>query len=354
MSNGVTAGATPPGTFAKSTPTNGAVNQPTSPTLSWSASSGATSYEYCYDTLNNNGCDGAWTSTGANTSIGLSSLANSTTYYWQVRAINAGGATPADAGTGWSFTTGAFGKIAPANESVNQSASPILSWGASSGATSYEYCYDTTNDNACSTWTDNGAAVSKTLSGLKFNTTYYWQARAINTDGTTYADSGIWWSFKTGREELAKNGGFNAYTGASKIPTGWVKSSNFAGTDGKDIKTFKEGTASVKLGGETSKIKTLTQTLKISGAAKNPFTFSYWVKANSMPSSGLCQAEVSFYNGSKLTGTKTLKCPTGTKYNWKQVKVNFPAPSAYTKIIIKFTYSKASGMVWFDLASLLR
>lgn len=361
VSNGVTAGVIPPSAFVKSAPVNGAVNQAANPTLSWGASSSATSYEYCYDTINNNGCDGVWISTGTNTSIGLSGLANSATYYWQVRAINAGGAVQADGGSEWSFTTsaaavvpGAFDKSTPANGAVNQSTSPTISWGASNSATSYEYCYDTTNDNACSAWMNNGVAVSKTLSGLKLNSTYYWQVRAVNAGGTTYANSEVWWSFKVTRQELAKNGGFNTYKGTSKIPTSWVKNTAFAATDGKDKVTRKEGFASVKINGAAGKTKTLTQTLIVSGAAGKPFTFSYWAKGKSIPATGVCQAQVTFYNGKVLKGTKTLKCPTGKIYNWKQAKLNFTAPAPYTKIIIKFTYSKSSGTVWFDLVSLLR
>jgi uncharacterized protein YaaQ len=72
-----------------------------------------------------------------------------------------------------------------------------LQWDASPGATSYEYCYDTSDDDSCSVWTDNGTATSKSISGLSGSTTYYWQVRAVNGSGETYADSGSWWSFTT-------------------------------------------------------------------------------------------------------------------------------------------------------------
>ena len=99
----ITAG-TPPGAFNKSAPGNGATGQPANPTLSWGASSTATSYEYCIDTSNNSACDASWISTGATTSVGLSSLIPATSYYWQVRANNASGTTNANGGTWWSFT----------------------------------------------------------------------------------------------------------------------------------------------------------------------------------------------------------------------------------------------------------
>ena len=94
---------------------------------------------------------------------------------------------------------GGLSKTAPVNGDTNVSTSPTLSWGTSSGATSYEYCYDTTNDNACSEWTSNGTATSKALSGLSMSTTYYWHIRALNSFGTTYADGSAtaFWSFTT-------------------------------------------------------------------------------------------------------------------------------------------------------------
>ncbi len=36
-----------------------------------------------------------------------------------------------------------------------------------------------------------------TVSGLAYNTTYYWQVRATNGGGATLANTGPWWSFTT-------------------------------------------------------------------------------------------------------------------------------------------------------------
>ena len=98
-----------PGAFGKSAPSNGAWNRPTALTLSWGASSGATSYEYCVDTSvdtsNDNACAGSWLSTGTTRQAAISGLARSRTYYWQVRALNGAGATVANGGSWWRFTT---------------------------------------------------------------------------------------------------------------------------------------------------------------------------------------------------------------------------------------------------------
>jgi hypothetical protein len=91
----------PPGAFGKTGPANGATGQPASVTLSWTASSGATSYEYCVDTAAS--CSGGWTTTGTATSVAVVAPTASATYHWQVRARNAAGTTEADGGGWWTF-----------------------------------------------------------------------------------------------------------------------------------------------------------------------------------------------------------------------------------------------------------
>jgi len=92
----------------------------------------------------------------------------------------------------------AFNKINPSNGATNISSSITLSWGSSSGATDFEYCYDTSNDSACSgSWISASANTSVALSGLLGGTTYYWQVRATNSDAITYANNSTWWSFST-------------------------------------------------------------------------------------------------------------------------------------------------------------
>jgi hypothetical protein len=200
-----TASAQAPGAFGKVSPTNGATAQSSAPTLSWSASSGATSYEYCYYAF---GACNNWTSAGTNLSANLSGLGGGLTFFWQVRAINGSGTTYANAtqGAEWSFTVaaapGSFSKTSPSDFAGGQSTSPTLSWAASSNATGYEYCIDTTNDTACTapaTWTNVGSALSIGLSGLSPGTAYYWHVRATNTGGTTYSNgsSGSFWRFTT-------------------------------------------------------------------------------------------------------------------------------------------------------------
>jgi endo-1,4-beta-xylanase len=93
---------------------------------------------------------------------------------------------------------GPFNKVSPANNATDQTAALTLSWGPSTGATSYEYCLDTSNNNACDTaWVSTGASTSVAISGLLPFSTYSWQVRAKNASEVTHADQGAWRSFTT-------------------------------------------------------------------------------------------------------------------------------------------------------------
>ena len=101
-----------PGSFNKSSPVDGATtDQAANLTLSWGSSLGASAYEYCYDTTDDGTCSGTWTSTGNTTSVVLSGLGASTTYYWQVRARNDGGTLGADNGSWRNFTNIAHSQV---------------------------------------------------------------------------------------------------------------------------------------------------------------------------------------------------------------------------------------------------
>jgi GH35 family endo-1,4-beta-xylanase len=97
-------GSTLPGPFLKTLPLDMADGQPSSPTLRWTKSRGANSYEYCIDTSNNDTCDTSWNSTGTDTYVTLTSLSAGTVYSWQVRARNTVGVTLADRGPWRTFT----------------------------------------------------------------------------------------------------------------------------------------------------------------------------------------------------------------------------------------------------------
>ncbi len=202
-----------PGAFTKLSPTDASTNVPvTGLVLSWSTSARATRYDYCYDTVNNNLCDGAWVNAGTANTVTLPTLAYNTLYYWQVRSVNTYGNIQADDGTWWWFWTrtappGAFSKLSPENGATDQLTSLTLSWEATAGAT-YQYCYDTAFGSTCindGAWTSTGSTTSANLTGLSYDTTYYWQVKATNGSTVTLANDGAYWSFTT---QIAPPGAF--------------------------------------------------------------------------------------------------------------------------------------------------
>ncbi|MGE5248759.1 MAG: PA14 domain-containing protein [Bacteroidota bacterium] len=231
-----------PADFGKLSPGNGTGSHPVSLTLEWNASPDATSYEYCTPAKNSNNCN-VWNSVGTATSVSISGLSGSTTYYWQVRANNATGTTYADAGILWTFTTGAlpanFTKSSPADLAAGLSLTPTLAWGTSTGATSYEYCLDPSTTNcepADPGWVNVGSATNVIISPpLSEYTTYYWHVRAVNDIGVWYSgnnnNASSFRSFQTGGHPLGFNK-TNPADSATGVPVSaalqWQTSGNAA------------------------------------------------------------------------------------------------------------------------------
>lgn len=152
-----------------------------------------------------------WTVTGLDTANSGLSMSNgvisgtprvATTYTVNV-SVTDSASTPATVSRSMTLTVqpapvlpGAFGKISLADRTSGAARSAILlTWQASSGATSYQVCLSTST--TCSSWTSVGSNLSWVTGSLRSRKTYFWQVRAVNADGTTVANSGTWWRFTT-------------------------------------------------------------------------------------------------------------------------------------------------------------
>jgi len=183
-----------------SSPANGATNQPTTVSLSWTASTGAATYRLQISTRNDFTTMFFDDSTITTTSHTVSGLANNTNYFWRVTAKNATG-TSAYSGT-FSFTTVVAAPAAPtlaspANGATNQATTLTLTWNASTGAVTYRLQVSTSSAFTSTTVFDDSTltSTSRQVGPLANNATYYWRVNAKNAGGTS---PWSWtWSFST-------------------------------------------------------------------------------------------------------------------------------------------------------------
>ena len=150
-------------------------------TLSWTASSGATSYNVKRSTTNGSGYQTIGSPTTA--SFTNTGLTNGTTYFYVVSAVNgageSGNSTPASA------TPAAAPQPPAAPTGLTASAGNALvslTWTASGGATSYHVKRSTTNGSG---YAQVGAPTAASFSdtGVTNGTTYYYVVSAMNAVG---------------------------------------------------------------------------------------------------------------------------------------------------------------------------
>ena len=180
--NGVAAPSNP-------SPANGATGVAVEADLDWADAAGAAAYDVYFGTVNPPPLVGSTVSS----QWVLATLAEQTTYYWQVVAKNGSKVAP---GPVWSFTTLTPPPDVPSGPSpgtgaVDVSISADLDWADAARATSYDVYFGTTNPPGLvgiltpSYWL---------LGPLNYQTTYYWKIVAKNSGGST---SGPVWSFTT-------------------------------------------------------------------------------------------------------------------------------------------------------------
>src|SRR5205823_5240685 len=147
--------------------------------LSWSASSGASSYNVKRSTTNG----GPYTTVASpsTTSYTETGLTNGTTYYYVVSAVNTSGESSNSGQVSATPQLGVPG--APTNVVATAGNGQVgLSWSASSGASSYNVKRSTTNGGPYTT-VASPSTTSYTETGLTNGTTYYYVVSAVNTAG---------------------------------------------------------------------------------------------------------------------------------------------------------------------------
>ncbi|HWW78116.1 MAG TPA: fibronectin type III domain-containing protein, partial [Steroidobacteraceae bacterium] len=156
-------------------------------TLTWSASTGATSYNVKRATTSG----GPYTQVGAPTTTSYTDtlLTNSATYYYVVSAVDSAGESANSAQVSAKPVASTVIPAAPAGLAATAgNAQASLTWSASSGATSYHVKRATTSGGP---YTQVGAptSTSYTDTSLTNGTTYYYVVTAVDSAGESVTSS---------------------------------------------------------------------------------------------------------------------------------------------------------------------
>jgi len=195
----------PPAVPILDSPSNGAIDQLLTPTLSWNSVVDALTYGVQLSTDSGFGTlivdESGLSPTSFDVGAGL--LDYGTTYYWRANATNANGT--GDWSGGWSFTTdpGILGSPtleSPADGSTDVSLTPALNWSDVTDATLYNLQISTLPD--FSNFTINvlflpTSDYQVTAGQLEEGVTYYWRANAGVSDPARTSDWSTAWDFTT-------------------------------------------------------------------------------------------------------------------------------------------------------------
>ena len=178
-------------------PINGKTGVSVTPTFTWAAATGATSYTLAYAT--NSNFSGATTVPLGNvlTYALTTPLICNTQYWWHIKATNSCGTS--DWSSVRNFTTLGTppqpSPVSPVNGDTLTKFKPTFIWNTSTGATSYTLAYSTNSNFNNSIIIPSINDTSYTLNNnLSDSTQYWWHVSANNLCGTS-----VWsnsWSFK--------------------------------------------------------------------------------------------------------------------------------------------------------------
>ncbi len=195
----------------------GAAAGDTQVTVSWTAVTGATSYNVYFRTT-----PGVTTSNGANilgatSGVPITGLTNGNTYYFVVTAVNAGGESVISSEVS-TTPQPPIPSVPTGVTATGGNAQVTVGWALVSGATTYNVYYRTTSGVTTANGTLGASGVASTtttVSGLTNGTTYYFIVTAVNGGGESVASSEI-----AGRPGLAGPTGVTATSagsGATKV-----------------------------------------------------------------------------------------------------------------------------------------
>jgi hypothetical protein len=185
----------PPKTAYNPEPADGALSVPTDADLRWTAGFGSKLHTVYFgdnfDEIDN--------ATGGlpvgNTVFDPGTLELAKTYYWRVDEFDV---VETHKGQVWSFTTeGGVADPNPANDAIDITQTPVITWTPGIYASSYEVFFGTDADSLELKASGNLGSESFEPGQLEWDTTYYWRIDEANNTNANSPWTGPLWSFTT-------------------------------------------------------------------------------------------------------------------------------------------------------------
>jgi fibronectin type 3 domain-containing protein/O-glycosyl hydrolase len=350
-------GESPLSSEVSATPTAPAPTAPTAVTaaagtaqvvLSWTASSGATSYSIYRSTTSGGEGSTAYKTGVTSTSFSDTGLTVGTTYYYQVTAINSTGASSKSSEVS-ATPTGPIPSAPTGVSATAGNAQVVLTWTASSGATSYNIYRSTTSGGEGSTPYKTGVtSATFTDTGLTNGTTYYYQITAVSSGGESGKSSEVSAAPKAAAGFPAAPTGVSATAGNGQVVLTWTASSGATSYNiYRSTTSGGEGSTPYKSG--------VTATSFTDAGLTNGTTYYYQVTAVNSTGEGAKSSEVLATSGLVLAissaGPATGQFVADTDYsggttssvtsaiNTSKVGSNVPASVFDTQRYGNFTYT---------------
>jgi hypothetical protein len=177
-------GIEPPTATSCGTPTGAATSSITNTgaTFTWSAVTGATSYDVQYEVV---GAASWTTATASSNTFTVSTLTAGTNYQWEVAAVCSSGTSSYTAATAFETTGGVVTCGTPTGAATSSitSTGATFGWSAVSGAESYTVQYQVVGAASWTSVTTTGTSLPVT--GLTASTDYQWEVETVCSGGSS-------------------------------------------------------------------------------------------------------------------------------------------------------------------------
>ncbi|MEO6490312.1 MAG: fibronectin type III domain-containing protein, partial [Ferruginibacter sp.] len=314
---------TPSGLSSSAITTSGA-------TVSWTAVSGAASYDVDYKLTSTSTWTNAATAT-ASTSVTIGGLSVSTVYDWRVRT-NCASASSAYA-TG-QFTTAS---VPVCNAPTGLSSTGIttsgatVSWSAVSGAVSYDVDYKLTSSG---TWTNAATATTSTsvaIGGLSASTVYDWRVRT----NCSFGSSGYSASQFTTSAVFVCNAPSGLAAGSITTSSATVSWTAVSGAVSYDV-DYKLTSTSTWTNASTATASTSTGLSGLSAST----VYDWRVRTN-------CSSDASGYSAAQFTTATASTCATAFEPN----ETTAAAASITSGVINSAAINSATDIDYFKITT---